>query len=92
MVADEHNRRFSGVNRMIDRPRREFATLHCEKGPTGDPWVPPEVRKERYTRYLIKERAYTVSAEDTASIAENAMAAAKINEDTDYEVIDNSTV
>ena len=54
-VAQQHATSFPG--RDIDSIRRKFATLHRKQIPTGDPSMPPEVRRAKRVKYLIGDKA-----------------------------------
>ena len=49
-VVDEHMMRFPNTDRDIDGLRRKFNTLASKKIPTGDPFIPPDVKKAKKIR------------------------------------------
>ena len=49
-VVDEHMMRFPTTDRDIDGLRRKFNALASKKIPTGDPFIPPDVKKAKKIR------------------------------------------
>lgn len=66
MVTEEHNRIFPLSNRKIDSLRRKFTMLQRKKIPTGDPRMPPDERRAKHNRYLIREPADMRDADDAS--------------------------
>lgn len=50
-------KKFAHRDRNVDGIKRKFAALHRKKIPTGDPLMPPEVKRAKHIRFKITERA-----------------------------------
>ncbi len=58
-----HNNRWSQTGRTVEAMWRKFSRLHQQKGPTGNPYIAPNVRKEKELKEKIIEVSQTVAGE-----------------------------
>ncbi|KAG9404772.1 hypothetical protein AC1031_004977 [Aphanomyces cochlioides] len=56
-VLGLHELRYPGQGRTVDSIKRKFSSLYRRQIPTGDPHIPPEVRKAKSIRLKMTERA-----------------------------------
>lgn len=56
-VLTEHEKLFRNQQRTTDSLRRKFATMHRKKMPTGDPMIPADVKRAKYIKNKMTERA-----------------------------------
>lgn len=56
-VVREQEQRYPGKERTVDSLRRKFAKLARKQMPTGDPLMPPLVKRAKQIRYRMTERA-----------------------------------
>lgn len=60
-----HMQRYPELDRTVDSLKRKFSSLHRAKVPTGDPTIPPDVKRAKQIRYSMMERADIGEAEDS---------------------------
>lgn len=63
-MCKEHNGPFAAENRNFNSPKRQVASLHWKKGPTGVPMIPSDVCSAKHFRYSTIDFADMGDAEN----------------------------
>ena len=67
-VEAAHKVKFPLEDRSRDSLKRKFQDLYRTKIPTGDPFIPPEVRRAKMIHQLMEERINSSDCEGTDNV------------------------
>ena len=92
-IERRHNEKYATNERTKETLRRKFQNLYLKRVPTGDPTMPPEIRRAKKIQNNIKHRADISEGEDTEEDGEDeAFVEESQEEEIQQDAINNGTL